>query len=111
MPTSDTREELQRINDKPFTNNNRLLLFHLGLKGKAFDKYTFLTKCSFSKNGGIYDLPFPKNTNQFSGLIEVRTKKKWCNGCELMGSVAADIGKLLPNQVGIYVGLRKNGYF
>jgi hypothetical protein len=111
MPTSDTREELQKINDKPFTNNNRLFLFHVGLQGKAFDKYAFLTKFSFSKNNGIYDFPFPKNIYQFSGLIEVKTNKKWFNGCELIGSLSVDIGKLLPNQVGVYVGIRKNGYF
>ena len=111
MPTTDTRADLKKINKEPFTNNNRLFLLHLALKGKAFDKYTFLTKLSFSKNAGIYDFPFPNGTNQFSGFLEVRTKKKWLGGCELMGSAAIDVGKLVPNQVGIYVGIRKQGHF
>lgn len=111
MPTSDTTEELRKINDRPFTNNNRLLLFHVGLTGKAFNKYTFLTKLSFSKNGGLYDFPFPDRTSQFSGFIEVKTKKAWFGGCEMMSSVALDWGKLLPNQVGVYIGVRKSGNF
>lgn len=108
-PSSTTVSTLPQSTN--FTNNNRLWLLHLGLSGVVLEKYQFLTKLSFSNNAGTYSDPFPKAINQFSGLLQLNTKSRLLGGSELVSSVSLDVGKLYPNQVGIYLGIRKNGNF
>ena len=107
-PQTSTRNDLPHSPDS-FTNNNRLWLLHFGFSGTAFGKYSFLSKISFSNNAGTYDAPFPKATNQFSGFLQIKAPSKLFGGSQMIGSLALDVGKLYPNQVSIYWGMRKTG--
>lgn len=109
-PMVDTNEHLQQDNENVFTNNNRILLLHFGLQGTCYEKYSFIAKFSFSKNAGTYTIPFYPRANQFSSIIEIKTPTKVLKGGEWFGSLATDIGSLLPNRIGIFVGYRKSGY-
>ena len=108
-PTTTTNQTLPQSAN--FTNNNRLFLLHLGLKGVVLEKYQFLTKLSFSSNSGTFVAPFPSATNQFSGLVQMSRKSSFLRGSELIGSLSLDVGKLYPNRVGLYIGIRKSGNF
>jgi len=104
-PSSDTqgtRPEYQ------FTNNNRVMALHAGLKGTLFQDIIWLTKLSYSNNSGTYELPFSPSANQFSGLLTLQTDLKLFGGSTITGSFAGDSGKLYANNFGFSLALRKN---
>ena len=109
-PTSDTKWKWPNYADN-FTNNNRVSVLHLGLRGSMFQSITWYTKFSYSSNSGAYLEPFKGNPTQFSGLLALQTKLNILGGTLLKGSVAADIGDLYPKTYGFTLGLRKDFSF
>ncbi|SEI51882.1 Capsule assembly protein Wzi [Dyadobacter koreensis] len=106
-PTTDTQWKWPKYADS-FTSNNRVAVYHLGLRGTFLRKMVWTTKMSYSSNIGTYDQPFP-SINQFSGLITMQGKINLFGGTILKGSVAADLGELYPDTYGFTLGLRKEG--
>jgi hypothetical protein len=90
-----------------FTNNNRVWVTHLGVKGNLKD-VEWITKLSFSSNDGTYDQPLPGNTYQFSGILTVCKPIKWFGGSTLKASIATDSGKLFKNATGAMLAIRKD---
>jgi hypothetical protein len=109
-PTSQTNWKWPNYADN-FTSNNRVLLYHLGLKGTLFRKVQWQTKLSYSSNSGTYLERFKGSPNQFSGLIAVQTKVNVLGGMTLKGAYAADIGELYRKTYGFMLGLRKDFSF
>ena len=109
-PTSDTYPKYPTYADN-FTSNNRVMVFHLGLKGSLYQSVNWYTKLSYSSNSGAYLAPFAGSPTQFSGLIALQTKLNILGGTLLKGSVAADIGDLYPKNYGFTLGLRKDFAF
>lgn len=107
-PTTDTNWKWPNYADS-FTSNNRVSVFHMGLKGTLAQKITWTTKLSYSHNYGTYDVPFEGGPTQFSGLLTMQGKVNIFGGTILKGSVAADIGELYKNTYGFTLGLRKEG--
>lgn len=107
-PTSDTQWKYPKYADS-FTSNNRVAVFHIGLKGTLMQKVLWTTKFSYSSNTGTYDAPFPTKPTQFSGLLTMQGKINLFGGTILKGSIAADLGELYPDTYGFTLGLRKEG--
>ena len=89
--------------------NNRVSVVHLGLSGLLLNKIDLTTRLSVSRNAGTYSIPYVSIPTQFSGLLTASMPLNWLGGTVLNGSIAVDMGGLLPNSVGAYVGLRKTG--
>jgi hypothetical protein len=107
-PTTDTEWKYPKFADS-FSSNNRVSVYHIGLKGTLLQKVTWTTKLSYSSNSGTYDAPFLTNPTQFSGLLTLQGKINLFGGTILRGSIAADLGKLYPDTYGFTLGLRKEG--
>ena len=89
--------------------NNRVSAAHLGISALLLNKVDLTTRLSVSRNAGTYSIPYVSIPTQFSGLLTASMPLNWLGGTVLNGSVAVDVGGLLPGSVGAYVGLRKTG--
>jgi Capsule assembly protein Wzi len=101
-----------RIMGTPFIqlNNSRVYVYHVGIAG-TYKNWNWRTKWSLSQNYGNYDaLLADSPPTQLSTIIEASKPIKILNGAELRTALSFDIGKLYPNAVGLYVGVRKNGF-
>ncbi|NIJ51553.1 capsule assembly Wzi family protein [Dyadobacter arcticus] len=109
-PTSQTSWKWPLYADN-FTNNNRVLVYHLGLKGTLFRKIEWQTKLSYSNNSGTYLERFHGLPMQFSGLFAIQSKLDILGGLTLKGAYAADIGDLYRKTYGFMIGVRKDFSF
>nr|WP_295926921.1 capsule assembly Wzi family protein [uncultured Dyadobacter sp.] len=109
-PTSQTKWRWPNYADN-FTSNNRVMLFHLGLKGTLFRKIEWLGKFSYSENSGAYLEPFIGAPKQFSGLLMMQSKLDVFGGITVKGAYAADIGDLYRKTYGFMLGVRKDFSF
>lgn len=109
-PTSQTKWKWPNYADN-FTSNNRVMLFHLGLKGTLFRKIEWLGKFSYSENSGAYLEPFIGAPKQFSGLLMLQSKLDVFGGLTVKGAYAADIGDLYRKTYGFMLGVRKDFSF
>jgi hypothetical protein len=109
-PTSATVSKFPPYSDF-FTSNNRVIAYHLGLKGHLFGELEWYTKLSYSKNYGAYLAPFRENVTQFSGILGFQTKLNILNGILVRGAIAMDNGHLYDNSWGVNLALRKEGLF
>jgi len=89
--------------------NNRVSALHLGISGQLLSTVDLTAKLTLSRNAGTYPVPYLTLPTQFSGLLMASVPVDLLGGVVLNGSVALDMGGLLPNSVGAYVGLRKTG--
>ncbi|WP_375443396.1 capsule assembly Wzi family protein [uncultured Fibrella sp.] len=89
--------------------NNRVSMVHLGGSALLSGKIQVITRLSFSRNLGTYPYPYPDAPTQFSGLLTAAVPVRAFGGTMLSSSLGLDLGGLLPNSVGVYVGLRKTG--
>jgi hypothetical protein len=106
-PTSQTKWKWPNYADN-FTSNNRVMLWHLGLKGTLFRKIEWQGKFSYSTNYGAYLEPFKGAPKQFSGLIGLQSKLDVLGGLTVKGAYAADIGDLYRKTYGFMLGVRKD---
>jgi hypothetical protein len=109
-PRAVSREALAGSNNANFTNNNRVHLLHAGLAGRL-GKLTYVGKLSYSANLGTYNRPFSERIEQWSGLLELNypTQVGRLGPVQVLGRVAADLGGLYPNTLGLHVGVKKQG--
>ncbi|NEU70184.1 capsule assembly Wzi family protein [Spirosoma agri] len=117
--SSDASAELPRLPFSGYTtsnqliegvhgiNNNRVWALYGGLAGRLGAHWRVESKVSFSRNYGTFTAPFPAGTNQWSALGSLIHAGP--TGTQVIVSLAYDQGRLLasPQQVGGYVGLRK----
>lgn len=96
-----------RFPGSPFTNNNRVRVYHVGLSGQLGARVGFIGKFSYSQNAGTYDAPF--TATQFSGSLGLTTQLDWLGGSILSTTVAYDKGDLYPNNLGAFISLKKQG--
>ncbi len=89
--------------------NNRVSAVNLGASALVSGKLQLTTRLSLSQNAGLYIAPYPGDLTQFSGLFSAALPLPLFGGLVLSGSIALDMGDLLPNSVGMYVGFRKTG--
>lgn len=109
-PTSQTNWKWPNYADN-FTSNNRVLVWHVGLRGTLFRKVQWHTKMSFSSNSGSYRERFVGSPKQFSGLIGAQTDVNALGGMTIKGSYASDIGDLYRKTHGFMLGIRKDFSF
>ena len=89
--------------------NNRVSVFHVAASGLLYNKINVSTRLSYSRNAGTYQQPYVTLPAQFSGLLTASMPVNLLGETMLNGSLAFDVGGLLPNSVGVYVGLRRSG--
>lgn len=109
-PTSQTNWKWPGYADN-FTSNNRVLVWHVGLRGTLFRQVQWHTKLSFSSNSGAYNSRFEGSPKQFSGLIGAQTNVNVLGGMTIKGSYASDIGDLYRKTHGFMLGIRKDFSF
>lgn len=114
-PGVDTRQLGQGLlYGDSFTNNNRVWVTHLGLKGSIANQIIWTTRLSYSRNFGTYDLEdaWPEEgIDQFSGLISLQHRTSWMGGVTIGLDLAMDYGDLFPVSYGGMLSLRKNLHF
>jgi len=109
-PTSDTNWKWPNYANF-YTSNNRVSVFHLGLKGTFYQQFFWTSKLSYSSNMGTYDERFKGSPTQFSGLLTVQRNIDALGGMTVSAALAADIGDLYPKNYGFRLGLRKDFSF
>ncbi len=87
--------------------NNRVQAYYFGIKSTLNHTIKLETKFSYSENLGAYDFPLVKPINQFSALMNLNVPSDILGKSNLIFSLSYDSGNLLPNTVGVYIGLRK----
>lgn len=102
----DTKRS-EPYNGNEIANNNRVLVYHLGLEGYYGEKLHFMSKLSYSLNYGTYGFPYPTVPKQFSGIFQLDGPiGKW-EGLEWNAALALDQGQLYSNTFGGKIGIRK----
>ncbi|MBO0950277.1 capsule assembly Wzi family protein [Fibrella forsythiae] len=89
--------------------NNRVSVVNLGASALISGTVHITSRLSLSQNLGTYSVPYPDAPTQFSGLLTAALPISAFGGTMLSSSLGIDVGGLLPNSVGVYVGLRKTG--
>ena len=106
-PATEVRSLLPQ--QPPGIVNNRVSAVHVGAAALVSGSIQMTTRLSLSRNFGLYSLPYPDAPTQFSGVVTIALPVSAFGGTVLSSSLGVDVGGLLPNSVGIYVGLRKTG--
>ena len=91
-----------------FTNNNRIQAFHAALKGTYLGT-ALVFKGTYSQNSGTYINPFASAKNQVSLFISGEKSVRILHAT-IMAGLASDIGKLYPNSVAVFLGVRKSAF-
>lgn len=99
------RSEIQNTND--IANNNRVLVYHLGIEGYIGAHIHFLSKLSYSANYGTYIYPYETVPKQFSGLLQFKGQISALQGLEWNAAIASDNGQLYQQNLGFRLGIRK----
>ncbi|MCF0075253.1 capsule assembly Wzi family protein [Dyadobacter sp. CY261] len=107
-PQSSFRPELQSSSTL-FTPNNRIIAYHLGAD-ISWKDLNFSLKGTHSVNLGTYRRPFSETLHQTSFILNAEKSLSASRKDYLTLSLAADIGKLYPNNMAIMVGWRKSGF-
>lgn len=105
MPPNELRSAAR---GPQFFANNRVQMVYLGTNGQAGDLLSWAFRLSYSRNYGTFTVPYPTPYGQVSALANVRYRLPRLAGTQLTASLAVDQGKLLPNTVGGFIGLRRD---
>ena len=87
------------------TINNRVIAGHIGIGG-VIQKVEYKAYFTYSINKGTYDTPIDPAKHQFSWYLETMFPSVW-RGIDMKLQLAADIGKMYGNNLGINVLFRK----
>jgi hypothetical protein len=90
--------------------NNRVIVHHLGFEGYIRHNIYYRNFFTFSRNLGTYSYPFEHRRDQFSWMLELSGPVKLL-GMEAGLTIAADIGSMYGDTLGILLTLRKTGSF
>ena len=104
--TSNFDSSPKSLSNALFTNN-RVQAYYLGIKSALNESIKLETKLSYSENLGLQDFLFIKPLNQFSALVNLNIPSNIFGKSNLIFSLSYDTGNLLPNTLGVYLGLRK----
>jgi hypothetical protein len=85
--------------------NNRVIAFHLGLQG-MFGKVNYRSFFTYSINKGTYSIPIDPSKQQFSWYLETIFPSIG-KGIDMNVMLAADIGQLYGNNLGVNILFRK----
>jgi hypothetical protein len=106
-PLITTRDET--LNVFPYTdqliNNNRIKSFYLAFNLQINKRIHITAKNVYSSNSGVMFTNFNSTYKQFSGNISGDVVLK--NLTELKIQTAYDVGEIYPNNIGLYVGIKK----
>ena len=102
----DVRPEFRNQTTQAYSNN-RVVAFHTGLWATVANKIDLRAKLSVSLNYGLMHQPFPGTPVQGSALVQAGVPVGWLGSTYLTGSLAADVGQLYTNSLGVQLGLRK----
>jgi hypothetical protein len=84
-------------------NNNRVKMIHAAVYGNFKSGISIEAKFSFSKNYGLYVIPF--YAEQFSSILTLVAPIH--KNLNLTTSIATDSGGLYNNSTGMYIGLKR----
>ncbi|PSL20822.1 capsule assembly Wzi family protein [Dyadobacter jiangsuensis] len=90
-----------------FTSNNRVSVYHLGVRGKLFRRVEWAGKYSYSSNWGTYNAPFKSSVRQFSAVLNLQTRVSIAGPTDIGASFGLDTGKLFPQTFGAMLTVRK----
>jgi hypothetical protein len=87
--------------------NNRIQVFHCGLRALVAGRMDLLAKISYSINYGTYDVPLTDKPRQLSSVVQMTIPVRWLGGSVVTAALAADAGQLYDNTFGSYLSIRK----
>jgi hypothetical protein len=98
------------FNDPEYSGikNNRVIAHHLGFEGYITENIRYRNIITWSRNMGRYSNPFPEPLEQLSWMLELNTTLKR-NNMEAGITVAADIGEMYGDNLGVMITFRKKG--
>lgn len=88
-------------------HNNRVMAWHLGLKGNPTDEISWKVMMSFSKNWGCYNVPFEDIYSQQYLMAGVGYAPNKLKGWSANINIGYDHGKVLGNNFGVQMSLKK----
>lgn len=107
-PQTAFREELMSSGTL-FTTNNKLMAYHIGAD-LSWRKLNFSLKGTYSLNFGTYRNPLSPALHQTSFIVRAESPLSAKLHDYIFLNLAADIGKLYPNNMAIMLGWRKSGF-
>ena len=88
--------------------NNKITALHLGIEG-IIKNVNYNALYTYSRNYGTNAIPFPERKDQHSLLLKSTFSNLLPWDISMSVAVAADIGELFENNVGIMLSFRKEG--
>ena len=90
--------------------NNRVIAHHIGVEGYLSANFRYRNFVTFTRNFGTFSHPFDERRDQWSWMAEV-TAPVGLFGLEAGVTVAADLGSMYGDNLGIMFSVRKRGNF
>ena len=87
--------------------NNRLTAWHFGLSGNPLRWLNWRALATFTRNWGSYDAPLDDPTNQQYFLLEASANPSLFKGWQAVVGIGIDKGKLIGNNSGVQLTIRK----
>ena len=87
--------------------NNRLTAWHFGLSGNPLKWLNWRALATFTRNWGSYDAPLDDPTNQQYFLLEASANPSLFKGWQAVVGIGIDKGKLIGNNSGVQLTIRK----
>ena len=88
--------------------NNKITALHLGIEG-IIKNVNYKALYTYSRNYGTNAIPFPESKDQHSILLKSTISNFLPWNISMSVAVAADVGELFENNVGIMLSFRKEG--
>lgn len=88
-------------------SNNRLTAWHFGFAGEPCDWLNWKAFATFTRNWGTYDWPLEDPTNQQYFLLEANAHPARFEGWQATVGLGLDHGKLVGNNFGVQLTVRK----
>lgn len=93
-----------------FFPNNRIRVIYAGVQGSVGQDLKFMSRVSLSDNYGTSGHPYAVSLRQFSYFLSAELKVRQFHGVQVSLSVAGDQGRLLSNNTGAFLRIRKSGW-
>ena len=105
-----------RTDNQSFFDNNRVVVYHLGIGGYLSSDLSYTFKISASNNYGLYrerdqainenkEYKFLPSLRQNSWIFDIEYSPENFKSLILVGSLARDVGELYANSIAVRIGL------
>lgn len=101
------RSPIYNDNGNIYFYDNRFVAFHIGMNGVLANNLNYRILASHQEGLGTYKTPFAKKQHNTSFMLEANYL--FAPGWQAVGAYGMDFGKLLGNNTGFQLTIRKTG--